>query len=65
MNQHIKDWINNATYEELLEKRRFEPVGSPYFCGLTGEYYILKMKEKRAEIGDVEACLASKRIGWM
>jgi hypothetical protein len=29
--EEIKQWIDNATFEELLEKWRNAPVGSPWF----------------------------------
>jgi hypothetical protein len=34
-----KRWIDNATYEQLLARWRFEPLGSPWFQGELGDYY--------------------------
>ena len=67
-------WIDQASYEELLRKWRFAPVGDPWFQGKVGEHYVKMMAErKRAEevaetlltgketdIG----CRTSKRVGW-
>jgi len=57
----IKKWIDNASYEELLRKWRFAPIGDPYFQGETGDYYSKVMKEKKQNCDHVQA---SKKIGW-
>ena len=60
-----KDWIDNASYEQLLEKWRFSPVGSSWFQGEVGEYFSKAMKDRRdAPGGDDEHVRASKSIGW-
>ena len=48
MTNEQKKWIDNASYEELLERWRFAPVGvsNPLFQGDTGDYYSAVMKEK-------------------
>jgi len=60
----FKDWIDAATYEDLLTRWRFAPSGSPWFQGEVGKYFELIMSQKRKEIGDAEAVRASKNIGW-
>ena len=60
----LKDWIDNASYEELLSMWRFAPIGSPYFQGATGDYYSKVMAQKRDEVGQQEHVRASKSIGW-
>lgn len=62
--QDLKDWIDNASYEQLFSKWRFEPIGSPYFQGATGDYYSKVMAQKRSEVGQEEYVRASKSIGW-
>lgn len=57
----IKQWIDDASYEELLRKWRFAPAGDPYFQGETGTYYSNVMAQKRMNVDHVAA---SKRIGW-
>lgn len=59
-----KEWIDNATYETLLSKWRFAPVGDPLFMGETGEYYGNIMAKKKKEIGQAGHVAASKNIGW-
>lgn len=63
-NEQMKQWIDTASYEELLRKWRFAPAGDPFFTGDTGDYYAKKIAEKRAEVGDEEHVRASKSIGW-
>ena len=61
MSDAEKKWIDESSYEGLLYRWRFAPVGDPMFQGYTGEYYKKVMHEKR------EACdhvAASKAVGW-
>ena len=59
-NQHFKDWIDNASYEELLKRWRFSEAGDPIFTGEIGEYYKQVMNERR----DQNHTTISKKIGW-
>lgn len=59
-----KAWIDNASYETLLSKWRFAPVGDPLLQGETGQYYSQAMKTAKAKITDAETVRASKNIGW-
>jgi hypothetical protein len=56
-----KEWIDNASYEELLTRWRFAPVGSEWFQGECGEYYSKVMNEKKKQCDHVKA---SKNVGW-
>jgi len=58
-----KNWIDNASYEDLLQKWRYAPVGNEIFQGETGEYYSKVMAEKRAKTDD-NGVSASKSVGW-
>ena len=60
----MKEWIDNASYEQLLSKWRMAPSGSPFFQGEIGDYYSKAMAEKKATVGHTEAVRASKSIGW-
>ena len=72
-NEEMKRWIDGATYEQLLSKWRFAPVGSHWFRNEIGDYYSKVMAEKRdaleklpsasGGIGTV-ASDVSKLIGW-
>ena len=64
ISKNMKDWIDNASYEELLSKWRFAPVGDPFFQGEIGNYYSKKMAEKRKKIDINEHVKISKSIGW-
>mgnify|MGYP003394873402 CR=1 FL=1 len=65
MTSEEKAWIDGATYEQLLSRWRFQPVGtSTWFTGETGEYFATVMKTKRAEVGNAEHVRASKHLGW-
>lgn len=59
----MKKWIDSVSYEELLRKWRFAPVGDPFFQGEMGDYYKQKMKKRREQIGDAGHTAASKSIG--
>ena len=63
MTPEQKKWIDEATYEDLLRRNRFAPIGDPMFRGDTGDYYSKVMNEKRAA-NPGEHVRASKAIGW-
>ena len=60
----MKQWIDGASYQELLQKWRFAPAGDPFFVGEVGDYYVAKLAEKHTEVGDAEHTRISKAIGW-
>lgn len=60
----LKEWIDDASYEELLRRWRFAPSGDPFFEGEMGEYYSRKIAERRKEVGEEEHTRVSKKIGW-
>ena len=64
MTQEMKKWIDAASYQDLLEKWRFEPIGSHWFEGETGKYFKEAMKMKRENTSPGEQVAASKAIGW-
>lgn len=64
INETMKEWIDNATYEQLLEHWRNAPIGNPIFQGDIGKYYSEVIRRKRSEVGHNVAVAASKRIGW-
>jgi hypothetical protein len=64
MDESMKQWIDNASYEQLLSRWRNAAIGSPFFQGEIGDYYAEKMKQKRIEVGNDEHVRASKSIGW-
>lgn len=64
MEKSHKDWIDSASYEELLRRWRNAPAGDTIFQGETGDYYSEVMAKKRSKVGGVEHVRASKSIGW-
>jgi len=60
----MKEWIDKATYEQLLRRWRFSLAGDPIFKDAIGMYYIEVMHQKGKEVG-YEGCVeASKKVGW-
>ena len=62
-NEQMKEWIDNASYFNLLAKWRNAPTGDLFFQGEIGDYYSRKMQGKRNANNDVHV-QASKLIGW-
>lgn len=56
-----KKVIDGKSYEELLSRWRFAPVGDPWFQGETGQYWAKRMAELRDTTDHVAI---SKKIGW-
>ena len=54
--------IDSLSYEDLLSKWRFAPVGDPWMEGETGTYWAERMKIKRNEESNPSG--VSKNIGW-
>ena len=58
-----KTYIDSLGVYNLLHKVRFAPVGDTWFQGETGEYWVKRLSEVRAQ--DNEAYMrASKDMGW-
>ena len=64
MSPKQKEWIDNATYIQLLERWRYSPTGDLMFEGDTSQYYSETMRRKRNEVGEEAHVAASKLIGW-
>jgi hypothetical protein len=61
LNEQFIKFIDTSTYQELLDRWRFSPIGDLIFQGDIGDYYIKIMNEKRAKTDHVAA---SKAVGW-
>ncbi len=59
-----KKHIDSMTYESMLRRWRFAPIGDTMFQGEAGEYFGMVMRQKRDSLLDGEHVAASKRIGW-
>jgi|ETNvirnome_2_130_1030620.scaffolds.fasta_scaffold00173_3 hypothetical protein len=65
LTEENKNHIDSLSYEQLLRKWRFAPVGDPMFQNETGEYWGERMTELRSEPdGNARHVAASKFIGW-
>lgn len=62
--QEMREWINKASYKELLSRWRFSPSGSPWFQGELGQHYEAVMRKRKEEVGDEQHVAISKNIGW-
>ena len=63
LTEERKAHIDGLSYEQLLSKWRFAPMGESWFQGETGKYWGDRLAEKRdADPGGAVA--ASKLIGW-
>lgn len=62
--QEMRVWIENASYQELLYKWRFEPSGSPWFQGDVGVYYHNVLRQRKDSLTPAERVTASKQVGW-
>ena len=60
-----KKEIDSKSYEALLSKVRYAPIGDLWFQGETGDYWCKRMTELRSTPGgDAMHTAASKSIGW-
>ena len=57
-------WIDQASYYELLMKWRREPACSPWFMGDVGKHYADVMRKRKSETPIQEQVNASEEIGW-
>jgi hypothetical protein len=60
----LKEWIDNASYEQLFYKWRFAPIGDPLFQGETGDYFTHQLTLKREPLTLEERVAISKRLSW-
>lgn len=60
--EKMKEWIDNASYEELLTHWRFAPVEDPFFQGEMGIYFQQVMEQKKLEIPLEERAKINKRV---
>jgi hypothetical protein len=64
MSKRNKEWIDNASYKELLYRWRYAPAGDPMFVGETGSYFENTMHKKKLLLSPEEASNISKQISW-
>lgn len=52
LTEENKSEIDSLSYESLLSKVRYAPIGDPWFQGETGKYWGERMKELREKGAD-------------
>jgi hypothetical protein len=57
-----KEAIDRLTYEELLGRCRFAPIGDPFWQGEKGDYAMQRMHELKKVHPD--PVRVSKQLGW-
>lgn len=58
------EWIATASYEELLRRWRWEPIGSPWFKGELGPAFRKRMQQLRESMSISECVEVSRRVSW-
>ena len=56
----LRTEIDNMTYAEMFRLRRFEPIGSKYFDGEAGDYFLERMAKLEKRISQEEKVSISK-----
>ena len=64
MTNEKKKWIDNASYEQLLMKWRFESIANSHFANEDGLYYSKIMNKRKNELSSGEQVEVSNRVGW-
>jgi len=66
LTDEMKKKIDDMSYQAMLAKWRFAPIGDPFFRhGPVFDYFNVRMQKLRAEDeGQERHVAASKAIGW-
>lgn len=66
MDKEDKDWIDNASYAQLLAKCRFAPIGHRFFSNKTEVqiYFESACAKARNELTQEQRVGISKQVGW-
>jgi len=60
----LMNWIDNATYSQLLKRWRHAPSGDHMFVGEVGDYYATNMANKKRLLSNEQQVQISKNIGF-
>ncbi len=58
------NWINKASYKDMLIRNRFSPSSDNIFQGEMGTHFFKVMNQKKNKLTNSEAVSISKNIGW-
>jgi hypothetical protein len=64
LTEQLKKEIDNMTYEQMLSRWRFSPVGDQMFTEESGKYFAQVMREKKNNLSESEHVKVSKDLGW-
>ena len=64
LTKELKEQIDAMSYEQMLSKNRFAPIGDEMFIGEVGKYFGARMSKLRAEGKVGMHVAASKSVGW-
>lgn len=64
INELHKKEIDAMSYETLLYRNRFDPVGDPFWQGARGDYALEVLHKKKEALPEGRPAAISKRIGW-
>ena len=56
--------FRSASYEQLLQLWRFEPIGSKWMSGEIGQLVSHRFHELKSTMTEGELTYASKAVGW-
>jgi len=63
MSKELVDWIEKASYEQMLERNRFGPLGDPIFKGDIGILFADSMRNKANKLSNADKVRISKELG--
>lgn len=64
LTEQLKKEIDNMTYEQMLSRWRFAPVGDLMFTEESGKYFSEIMGKKKNQLSHQEQVRISKDLGW-
>jgi len=60
----MRDWMDGASYLELLTRWRFADEDDGIFQNDMGKRYVRVMGEKKSKLSEADQVAISKRVGW-
>ena len=62
--KEMRQWIDQASYVQLLKRWRFASTISPWTEGNLGQYFKEELFKKKDALSPEEQIAASKAVGW-
>lgn len=64
MDETLKQTIDEMDYTQMLSLWRKAEIGSPYFQGEVGDYFLKVMEEKEKDLSPGTRVMKNKWVGW-